>query len=87
MQELFAELFWNSDAIPEKAAQLCETLPGFAAAQQEYDDTARQIQDLVGYQLFDQFQQQILRCTGYEVQAYYAVGLGLRETVFQALCE
>lgn len=85
MQDMLTEILWTNDAIPEKAARLCEMLPGFAAAQQEYDDTARQIQDLVGLQLFDRFQQQILRYTDYEVRAYYALGLGLRESLVREL--
>lgn len=85
MQELFAELFWENTEIPEKAAQLCERLPGFDAARREYGETAQKVQDILGYQLYDQFQQQFLRYTGYEVRAYYAVGLGLREQAVQWL--
>lgn len=85
MQELFAELFWENTEITEKAARLCESLPGFDAAQQEYEETAAKVRELVGYQLFDRLQQQSLRCTGYEVRAYYALGLGLREQVVRWL--
>ena len=85
MQELFAELFWENIEIPEKAARLCESLPGFEAARREYDETAAKAQAILGYQLFDQLEQQLRRYTGYEVRAYYALGLGLRETVLQAL--
>lgn len=85
MQELFTELFWESEEIPEKAARLCGALPGFDAAQRDYVEITKRIQSLVGYPLYDQFEQRFLRYTGYEVRAYYALGLGLREQVVQSL--
>lgn len=85
MQELFAQLLWENEEIPEKAAQLCERLPGFDAAQQEYDEALQKIQDLVGYQLCDQFCQRLYRYTSYEVRAYYALGLGLQEALLREL--
>ncbi len=86
MQDLLAELLWNNEEISEQADRLCESLPGFADARREYEETARKVQDIVGFPLFDQLQQQFLRCTYYEVRAYYALGLGLRKTIFRALC-
>lgn len=86
MQELFTKMFWENFEIPENAARLCASLPGFEAARREYDETAAKAQVILGYQLFDQLQQQFLQYTSYEVRAYYALGLGLRETVFRELC-
>lgn len=85
MQDLFSELLWDNDQLPEAAARLCESLPGFEQVQRDYEEAARQIQELVGFHRFDQFQQLILRYTGYEVRAYYALGLGLRESLVRAL--
>lgn len=85
MQDFLSKLLWDNDEIPERAARLCAELPGFAAAERDYSAAAEQIQALVGYERFDRFQDQLLRYTGYEVRAYYALGLGLREALTQAL--
>ena len=84
MQELLAELFWRNDVIDEQAARLCETLPGYREAEQRYSDTSRQIREIIGPELYDQFYAQLMRYTGYEVQAYYSLGLGLRREMVQA---
>lgn len=85
MQDMLTEMLWTNTEIPDQAARLCETLPGFGAAQQEYDEALQKIQDLVGYQLCDQFCQRLFRYTSYEVRAYYALGLGLREALLREL--
>ncbi len=40
----------------------------------------------MGYSLFNKFETQLFRYTEYEVRAYYALGLGLRETMVRELC-
>ena len=85
MQDLITELFWNLEGITEGADQLCQTIPGYSEAKQQYEDMAEKIQSIVGYDLYDQFFTRFMRYTNYEVYAYYAFGLGLREHVVQAL--
>ncbi len=85
MQDLFTELLWKNELIDEKAAQLCEALPGYHEAEQHFFDTAQQIRDIVGSELYDQFYTQLMRYTGYEVQAYYSLGVGLRTEMAQKL--
>lgn len=86
MQELLAQMLWNSEDVHTAAAQLCENLPGFQEAQRQYDETAGQVQALIGYELFDQLCEQLSRCSSYEVRAYYSLGLGLREALARELC-
>lgn len=85
MQNLLAELFWKPEEVTQRADQLCQTLPGYPEAKQEYDDVAEKIQAIVGYELYDQFFTRLMRYTNYEICAYYAFGLGLREDVIRAL--
>ena len=85
MQDLLAELFWDHEEISERADQLCRTIPGYFEAKQRYEDMAEKIQAIVGYDLYDEFFTQLMRYTNYEVCAYYAFGLGLREDVVRAL--
>ena len=81
MQDLLAELLWRSEEIDEAADRLCRSLPGFAQAEQEFDDLAKQVSAIVGYDLYDRYFTRLTRCTSYEAQAYYALGLGLREEI------
>lgn len=85
MQDLLAELLWRNTEIDEAADRLRQTLPGFSDAKQAYDHLSEQVRELAGYDLFDQYFSQLIRYTGYEVQSYYSLGLGLREEIVKAL--
>ena len=85
MQDLLAELLWRNNEIDEAADRLRQTLPGFHEAEQGYDDLAKQIRDAAGYDLYDRYFAQLIRYTNYELQAYYSLGLGLREDIVKAL--
>lgn len=75
MQDLLTELLWENERINEKAAQSCASLPGYSEAEQQYFDAARQIRDIVGPALYDQFYNRLMCYTGYDVRAYYSLGL------------
>ena len=85
MQDLIVELLWRNIEIDEAADRLRQTLPGFQEAKQTYHALAEQIQSIVGYDLYNQYFAQLMRYTNYEAQAYYSLGLGLREDVVKAL--
>lgn len=86
MQELFAELFWPNEEISHTVACFCEGIPGCQAARQEYNKIVSQVQEIIGFELCNQLLDRLTEYSKYEEYAYYAVGLGLRETVFRALC-
>ena len=85
MQDMLAQLLWRNTEIDEAADRLRQTLPGFHEAEQDYDDLAKQIRAVAGYDLYDRYFAQLIRYTNYEVQAYYSLGLGLREDMVRAL--
>ena len=85
MQDLLNELLWRSTEIDEAADRLRQILPGFQEAKQAYDKLAEQLRELAGYDLYDQYFTQLIRYTNYEVQAYYSLGLGLREHIVKTL--
>jgi len=85
MQDLLAELLWRNIEIDQAADRLRQTLPGFQKAKQSYSALAEQIQSAAGYDLYDRYFTQLVRYTSYEVQAYYSLGLGLREDLVKAL--
>ena len=85
MQELFTELLWKNEEISHAVACLCEDVPGYQAAQRECDEIVSQVQEIIGFELCDQLLTRLGECSRYEEYAYYAVGLGLRETIARAL--
>ena len=84
-QDLLAELLWHNVKIDEAANRLCQTLPGFSEAKQAYYSLSDQLRKIAGHDLYDQYFAQLIRYTGYEVQAYYSLGLGLRADLIKAL--
>ena len=52
---------------------------------QAYDSLSEQLREIAGYDLYDRYFAQLIRYTSYEVQAYYALGLGLRADIVKAL--
>ena len=85
MQDLLAELLWHNAEIDEAADRIRRALPGFSEAQQTYDALSDQLREAAGPSLYDQYFTQLIRYTNYEVQAYYSLGLGLREDIVKAL--
>ena len=85
MQDLLAELLWRNVEIDEAADRLRQTLPGFSEAQRDYDILSEQLLEAAGPDLYNRYFTQLMRYTGYEVQAYYALGLGLREDIIKTL--
>ena len=85
MQDLLAELLWKNTEIDEAANRIRQTLPGFPEAQRDYDILTEQLLEAAGPDLYNRYFTQLMRYTGYEVQAYYSLGLGLREDLTKAL--
>ena len=86
MQELFAKLFWANEEVSHEVACLCEDLPGYRSAGEAYDEVVSQVREIIGFELCNQLLERQTEYSRYEEYAYYAVGLGLRETVFRELC-
>ena len=85
MQDLLAELLWDSETLHETAARLCQNQPGYLEARRQCDQTAEKVQALLGFELYDQFYSQFNICNSYEVRAYYLLGLGLRHEMVREL--
>ena len=85
MQDLLDKLLWENPEIYDMAERLREAMPGFAEARRDYEALAGQIRAAVGYDLYDRYFSQLMRYSDYEVQAYYALGLGLRREISRKL--
>lgn len=87
MQDLLLHLLQENDAISGKVHELVHNSPSYRKALQEYNAVARQVQAVLGYDLFDAYETALHCCSCYENTAYYAVGLGLREELVKQLVE
>ena len=85
MQNLITELLWRNTEVDEAADRLRKTLPGYEQVQGEYEALAEQIRAAVGYELYDRYFTHLSRYVNYDVLSYYALGLGLREELVQAM--
>lgn len=85
MQDLIETLFCGSPEIPSAIAQFCAGQPDFVTAEREYEVIASKIQELVGFELFDEFETRLWDYVSLQVNAYYRFGLGLREAVARQL--
>lgn len=87
MQDLLLHLLQENDAISRKVHELAHRSPSYQKALQEYNAVARQVQDVLGYDLLDAYEAAFNRCSCYESAAYYALGLGLREELVKLWIE
>ena len=85
MQDLLARLFWRDAEIHREVAEYLEQFPGFAQARRAYEAVAKRVEETVGFDLYDEFQTQLLNYSDYEVCAYYAFGLGLRREIIRQM--
>lgn len=85
MQDLLSELLWQNEEIDEAADRLRRSLPGFSEAERDYNRLAEQVRAAVGTELYNRYTAQLARYSGFEVQAYYSLGLGLRGELARAL--
>lgn len=85
MKDLLTKLLWRNPEIDEAASRLKKELPGFSEAEREFEALAEEIRAIAGYALYDRYVSRLMRYSDYEVRAYYALGLGLRGEMVQAL--
>lgn len=85
MQDLFSKFLWHNTELDEAANHLRQTFPGFQEEQQAYEELAEQVRDIIGCDLYESYFTQLMRYSLYEVYAYYALGLGLRQEIVQTL--
>ena len=48
-QSILQTLFLDNPEIPEKIANFCESMPGYAQAEQEYRQAIQELEDLMAF--------------------------------------
>lgn len=83
MQDIILESLWYSAKLSHKVSELSRAMPGYQEAAQTYEAIAKQVEDILGFELYDRYTSALMRFSNYEVYAWYALGLGLREELVQ----
>ena len=85
MKDLIKMLFIDNPELEEAVKEFYTQSPESLRAKEEFYETAEEIAKLVGYDLYDRFEQRFgvyLACSN---DIYYLFGLGLRQEVILAL--
>lgn len=85
MKELLFELFWCGQDIQRVIFQYLQTIPEYREAHRDFNQISGQVKDILGAELYGQFEEKLAIYTEYEMFAHYAFGLGLRRELIQSL--
>lgn len=85
METILQTLFLENPYIPEQVCAYCKTLPEFREVEREYRAAEQELENQLGYQAFNRFDEVQSRYMARLVQAYYLFGLGLRQELLSAL--
>lgn len=85
MNTILNTIFLDNPYLPERVCTYCKTLPEFREAEQEYRAAELELENQLGYQAFNRFDEAQSRYMARLVRAYYLFGLGLRQELLSAL--
>lgn len=83
MQDILLKSLWYNTELSHKVSELSRAMPGYQEVSQTYEAIAKQVGDILGFELYDQYLSAQTRFSNYEVYAWYALGLGLRKELVQ----
>ena len=78
-------LFIDNPEIDEAIKKFCAQSPEFLKIKEEFYETAHEIAKIVGWELYDRFEQRFGIYVARSSDIYYLFGLGLRQEVLSAL--
>ena len=85
MNDKIKMLFLDNPEMTEQIEAFCQRDPLFSKVKLEFYETAHEIAQIVGYELYDRFEQRFGLYTARSSDLYYLFGLGLRQEVVSAL--
>ena len=85
MKDAILDLLWKSPDVMESISKFLLTLPAYQQAQRDFYAAADQMREQVSPEPFRCLEDRFFTFTNYEVCAYYAFGLGLREELIREL--
>ena len=85
MNNILNTLFLDNPYIPEQVTAFCKTLPEYREAEREYHVAERELEERLGYEVLNRFDEAQSRYLARLGEAYYLFGLGLRQELLSAL--
>ena len=85
MNDPIKMLFIDNPEIEEAIKEFCAQNPEYLKLKQEFYETAQQIAGIVGYELYNRFEQRFGLYIACSNDVYYLFGLGLRQEIISAL--
>ena len=84
MNDAIKMLFVDNPEIDEAVKEFYSQDPEYLKIKQEFYETAHAMKRIVGYDLYDQFEQRFAIYVARSCELYYLFGLGLRQEVLAA---
>ena len=78
MQDILLKSLWYNSELSHKVCELSRAMPGYHEAEQAHNAVAKQVQDILGFELYDRYTMLLMRFLDYDTAAWYALGLGIR---------
>ena len=85
MSETFVSMFAGNPGLVEQIEAFCARDPAYIQARQAFYETAHQVAERTGFDLYDDFERRFITYMGRAADLYYLFGLGLRQEVLYAL--
>ena len=85
MNDKLKMLFIDNPEIEEAIKEFCEQSPDYLKIKQEFYETAQQVAGVIGWELYNRFEQRFGLYIASSNDIYYLFGLGLRQEVLSAL--
>lgn len=85
MQDLLKSILRQETETAQAAWALLKTLPDYNEARQELEKATEAIRARVDFSVYDAWESAWLACCSYELQTYFALGLGLRREFIREL--
>ena len=85
MNDPIKMLFIDNPEIDEAIKDFCAQSPDYLKIKEEFYETAQQIAGIVGWELYNRFEQRFALYIAGSNDIYYLFGLGLRQEVISAL--
>lgn len=78
-------LFLKNDILDAEMEAYCTSDPEFIRVKEQFYQTAHEIEELIGFDMYDTFERNFAAYMYRTADLYYLFGLGLRQDILQSL--
>ena len=85
MNNILYTLFQDNPELPGEVYRFCKTLPDYCQAVRKFRGLSEQVAQLLGGELYSEFEESLFSLLAQETRAYYLFGLGLRRELMRGM--